>query len=150
MRAAAFEKRLDKVVAFDIFYSFFDALRIRMPNDQITKIEQLLAAKDAKTVNLMFKSMMANNLDLNWKINKGMANVGVQSPYELLKQFQKYNMEPIMPLINQDVLLLAGENDQYVPSSRLVEIDSKLINLSLIHISEPTRRLMASRMPSSA
>lgn len=56
-----------------------------------------------------------------------MENVGVQSPYELLKQFQKYNMEPIMPLINQDVLLLAGENDQYVPSSRLVEIDSKLI-----------------------
>lgn len=132
MRAAAFEKRLDKVVAFDIFYSFFDALRIRMPYDKITKIEQLLAAKDTKTVNLMFKSMMANNLDLNWKINKGMENVGVQSPYELLKQFQKYNMEPIMPLINQDVLLLAGENDQYVPSSRLVEIDSKLINAASV------------------
>ena len=81
MRAAAFEKRLDKVVAFDIFYSFFDALRIRMPYDQ---------------------------------------------------KFQKYNMEPIMPLINQDVLLLAGENDQYVPSSRLVEIDSKLINAASV------------------
>jgi len=61
-----------------------------------------------------------------------MENVGVQSPYELLKQFQKYNMEPIMPLINQDVLLLAGENDQYVPSSRLVEIDSKLINAASV------------------
>ena len=29
-------------------------------------------------------------------------------------------------------------------------MDAKVLSLSLIHISEPTRRLMASRMPSSA
>ncbi|GMA69044.1 hypothetical protein GCM10025879_02900 [Leuconostoc litchii] len=132
MRAAAFEKRLDKIVAFDIFYSFFDALRVRMPYDHITKIEQLVTTNDADRINEIFQQMMSTNLDLNWKINKGMENVGVHTPFELLKQFEKYNMEPIMPFINQDVLLLAGENDQYVPSSRLSEIENGLINAGSI------------------
>lgn len=128
MRAAAFEKRLDKVIAFDIFYSFMDSLRVRLPYDQMTKIEQLLKNNESEIINQQFKSMMSHNLDLNWKINKGLENTGTKTLFQLLKEFQKYDMEPIMPLINQDVLLLAGENDQYVPSSRLSEISNKLIN----------------------
>ncbi|WP_248574538.1 alpha/beta fold hydrolase [Leuconostoc sp. MTCC 10508] len=132
MRAAAFEKRLDKVVAFDIFYSFMDSLRIRMPYDQMTKIEQLLDSNQSEIINHQFTSMMAKSLDLNWKINKGFENTGTKTPFELLKAFQKYNMGSIMPLINQDVLLLAGENDQYVPSSRLPEIANGLVNASSV------------------
>ncbi|MFT8424220.1 MAG: alpha/beta hydrolase [Liquorilactobacillus sp.] len=132
MRAAAFEKRLDKVVAFDIFYSFMDSLRIRLPYDKMTKIERLLATEQKETINTQFFAMMSQNLDLNWKINKGLENTGTKTPYDLLKEFQKYSMKPIFPLINQDVLLLAGENDQYVPSSRLPEITTNLINASSV------------------
>ncbi|KRL37093.1 alpha/beta fold hydrolase [Liquorilactobacillus uvarum] len=132
MRAAAFEKRLDKVVAFDIFYSFMDSLRVRLPYDKMTKVEQLLAANQKEIINTQFYAMMKQNLDLNWKINKGLENTGTKTPYDLLKEFQKYNIKPILPLINQDVLLLAGENDQYVPSSRLPEIATGLVNASSV------------------
>lgn len=132
MRAAAFEKRLDKVVAFDIFYSFMDALRVRLPYQSMTKIEQLLANNQKDAINAKFNFMMSKNIDLNWKINKGLENTGTRTPYDLLKEFEKYNMAPIMPLINQDVLLLAGENDQYVPSTRLPEIENGLINAASI------------------
>ncbi|GAJ26557.1 alpha/beta superfamily hydrolase [Liquorilactobacillus sucicola DSM 21376 = JCM 15457] len=132
MRAAAFEKRLDKVVAFDIFYSFMDGLRVRLPYDKMTKIEQLLDTEQEEVINAQFAAMMNQNLDLNWKINKGLENTGTKTPYALLKEFQKYNMGPILPLINQDVLLLAGENDQYVPSSRLPEIANGLVNASSV------------------
>ena len=128
MRAAAFEKRLDKVVAFDIFYSFMDSLRIRLPYDKMAKLEQLLAANQKDAINNQFEMMMRVNIDLNWKINKGMENTGEKTPYDLLKAFQKYNIQSVLPLINQDVLLLAGENDQYVPSSRLPEITNGLVN----------------------
>lgn len=132
MRAAAFEKRLDKVVAFDIFYSFMDSLRIRLPYDKMTKIEQLLASGQKDIINQTFKMMMDQSIDLNWKINKGLENTGTKTPYDLLKELQKYNLEPIMPLINQDVLLLAGQNDQYVPSSRLSEIAKGLVNAASV------------------
>lgn len=132
MRAAAFEKRLDKVVAFDIFYSFLDSLRIRLPYDKMTQLEQLLDSDQQDIINNQFTLMMENNIDLNWKINKGMENTGAKNPFDLLKTFQKYNLKPILPLINQDVLLLAGENDQYVPSSRLPEIATGLVNAASV------------------
>lgn len=57
-----------------------------------------------------------------------MENTGTSSPYDLLISFKKYTVKNILSLVNQDVLLLAGENDQYVPSSRLVDIEKGLIN----------------------
>ncbi|MGQ4574016.1 hypothetical protein ACUIJP_08025 [Leuconostoc pseudomesenteroides] len=94
----------------------------------MTQLEQLLEENKKDVINNQFETMMKVNLDLNWKINKGMENTGAKTPFDLLKSFQKYNIKPILPLINQDVLLLAGENDQYVPSTRLPEIADGLIN----------------------
>ncbi|ALP39364.1 hypothetical protein ASL14_26170 (plasmid) [Paenibacillus sp. IHB B 3084] len=41
-------------------------------------------------------------------------------------------MQGVGALINQDVLLLAGEDDQYVPISRLAQIQQELINAASI------------------
>ncbi|MCC7666761.1 alpha/beta fold hydrolase [Liquorilactobacillus satsumensis] len=128
MRAAAFDKRITKIAAFDIFYSFMDALRLRLPYQTMTKIEQMLKKNEREKLNALFQKMMSVNLDLNWKINKGIENTGVRDPFTLLKEFQKYNVKSILPFINQDVLLLVGEDDQYVPSTRLPEIEEGLIN----------------------
>lgn len=128
MRAAAFDKRIDKIVAFDIFYSIMDTLTMRMPQDLTAKINMLLDSHQAIEVNELFQNLMAQNIDLKWKINKGMENTGTSSPYDLLISFKKYTVKNILSLVNQEVLLLAGENDQYVPSSRLVDIEKGLIN----------------------
>ncbi|WP_237982505.1 alpha/beta fold hydrolase [Bacillus thuringiensis] len=98
MRAAAFEKRIDKVIAFNIFYSGLDALKIRMPDDVWNRLTTLLTANKAADVNAMIENMMAG-----------------------ISQF-----------INQDVLLLAGEDDQYVPISRLPQIQHELCNAASI------------------
>lgn len=132
MRAAAFEKRIDKVIAFNIFYCGLDALKMRMPDDVWNKLSSLLAANDADRINAMFYSMMASNIDLNWKITKGMENTGETTPFGLLKNFEKHTMAGLGPLINQDVLLLAGEEDQYVPISRLPQIQQELCNAASI------------------
>ena len=67
--------------------------------------------------------------------------------YDNLNSNLKYNIEHTMgyadvetstDLVNKFILEKANDHNYEV------------IDLSLIHISEPTRRLMASRMPSSA
>ncbi|NKQ20740.1 alpha/beta hydrolase family protein [Brevibacillus laterosporus] len=132
MRAAAFEKRIDKVIAFNIFYSGLDALKIRMPEDVWNKLTSLLAANEADKVNAMIQKMMASNIDLNWKVTKGMENTGEKTPFTLIKNFEKHTMAGIGQFINQDVLLLAGEADQYVPISRLLQIQHELFNAGSI------------------
>ncbi|MCM3747212.1 alpha/beta hydrolase [Paenibacillus pasadenensis] len=132
MRAAAFEKRIDKAIAFNIFYCGLDALRIRMPEDIWNKLSALLDANKADQVNAMIESMMKQSVDLSWKMKKGMENTGEKTPFNLLKSLSKHTMEGIGPLINQDVLLTAGEDDQYVPISRLPQIEKELINAGSI------------------
>ncbi|ODB64750.1 alpha/beta fold hydrolase, partial [Paenibacillus polymyxa] len=115
MRAAAFEKRIDKVVAFNIFYCGLDALKMGMPEETYQSIVQLVDRNEVDQVNSLFEQMMTHNIDLHWKITKGMENTGVATPFELIKNFEKHTMQGIGAFINQDVLLLAGEDDQYVP-----------------------------------
>ncbi|GKS10087.1 alpha/beta hydrolase [Paenibacillus chitinolyticus] len=132
MRAAAFEKRIDKVIAFNIFYSGLDALKIGMPDEMWDKLTSLLAANEAGPFNAIIEKMMASNIDLNWKVTKGMENTGETTPFALMKNFEKHTMAGIGPFINQDVLLLAGEDDQYVPISRLPQIQQELCNAGSI------------------
>ncbi|MFE9080788.1 alpha/beta fold hydrolase [Bacillus mobilis] len=132
MRAAAFEKRIDKVIAFNIFYSGLDALKIRMPDAVWNRLTTLLTANKAADVNAMIENMMATNIDLKWKIIKGMENTGEKTPFTLIKNFEKHTMAGISQFINQDVLLLAGEDDQYVPISRLPQIQHELCNAASI------------------
>jgi hypothetical protein len=43
-----------------------------------------------------------------------MENTGEATPFDLIKNFVKHTMRGIGSFINQNVLLLAGEDDQYV------------------------------------
>ncbi|GGI46609.1 alpha/beta hydrolase [Paenibacillus marchantiophytorum] len=132
MRAAAFEKRIDKVVAFNIFYSGLDALKMGMPEETYLSIMQLVDNNEVEKVNSLLGKMMSDNIDLNWKIEKGMENTGDSTPFDLIKSFEKHTMNGIGPFINQDVLLLAGQDDQYVPISRLAQIQQELTNAASI------------------
>ena len=68
--------------------------------------------------------------------------------------------QEMVKLLPNDQLILLGRNKEKLaqlygnhPQAELVEIDitdDSALELSLIHISEPTRRLRGSRMPSSA
>lgn len=132
MRAAAYDKRITKVICFDIFYSFFDSLKLSMPKEIFTKISELLNSGDQPKLNKLVYRLMDKNIDFKWKIEKGMENTGATSPYKLLRKFQQYNMDGLGERINQDVLLLAGASDQYVPLNRIYQIQSELINAKTI------------------
>lgn len=132
MRAAAFEKRIDKVVAFNIFYCGLDALKMGMPEETYQSMMQLVDRNEVDQVNSLLEKMMAHNIDLHWKITKGIENTGESTPFDLIKNFEKHTMHGIGPFINQDVILLAGEDDQYVPISRLAQIQQELVNAASI------------------
>jgi fermentation-respiration switch protein FrsA (DUF1100 family) len=48
-------------------------------------------------------------------LTHGMYVTGAETPFDHLYTFTKYRTEDLSPLIQQDVLLLAGENDHFVP-----------------------------------
>ncbi|MCB2309382.1 alpha/beta hydrolase [Clostridium estertheticum] len=132
MRAAAFEKRAEKIIAFDILYCALDAFTCRMPKIKADILMTLIKNGEADKLNAIINKLIADDIDLNWKVNNGYAITGETTPYGLFKNLEHHTMKGIGQFVNQDVLLLAGEDDQYVPISRLSQIQQELYNAASI------------------
>ena len=115
MRAAAREPRVRRVVADDIFTDLFDASLRQSPLGIRTALSGLLRLAVVPLVNAVVDRTMRRSLVVNWGIHQGMHVTGTRTPYEFLKQTTLYRTDDISPLVEQDVLLLAGAEDHYVP-----------------------------------
>ena len=71
---------------------------------------------------------MKTDMFADWVLNFGMYINGVKTPYEYFKTFERYNVKnQCAPQITQDVLLLAGEEDHFIPL-HLLEKQMKILS----------------------
>lgn len=127
-RAAAFDKRIKNVICYDIFYSGLDMIRNRLSKEEGSRLLVLLKTRQKLVINKIFERKMKESIDLSWKIKHGMYITGTSTPYDFFKNIEKHDMSVFVDKINQNILLLAGESDQYVPVERMVQIKKELIN----------------------
>lgn len=118
IRAAAFDRRVQRVVAFDILFDFLQC-NLRQTNPVLRAVlRSLLAARAAGAINGLLRRAMAKSLMLQWGLRQGMNVFGVESPYEYLRELGRYNTARVSRHVEGDVLLLAGAEDHYVPLSQ--------------------------------
>lgn len=127
-RAAAFDKRIKNVICYDIFYSGLDMMLNRLSKEDGDKLLMLLKTKQKLIVNKIIEGKMKESIDLDWKIKHGMYITGTKTPYDFLQSIEKHNLSSFIKRITQNILLLAGENDQYVPVKRMDQIKKELVN----------------------
>lgn len=111
-RAAAYEKRVQRVILYDIIYDFYQAFLSKVPLKAQEMVEQFLPLED----NPFWKKaeqQIAENLFSQWLLLHGYHVFGVNTVPQYLTTLQKYNTKEISKYITQDVLLLAGEEDIY-------------------------------------
>jgi hypothetical protein len=53
---------------------------------------------------------------MKWGIEQGLHATGAQTPYDSFQVYQQYQTAPISSRVTQDVLLMAGAQDHYVPA----------------------------------
>jgi len=124
LRAAAYDPRIARVVAFDVVW---DALAAFAKNFLID-LHDLVISKKAGEVNAFITELRKTNDMVDWMVNHGMYITGGKSPFEYLYNFSRFTTREISPLIRQDVLLLAGENDHFVPREFYFEQKQALVN----------------------
>lgn len=118
IRAAAFDRRVRRVVAWDILLDFLES-NLRQANPVLRAVlRSLLAARAAGAINDLARRAMAKSLMLQWGLRQGMNVFGVESPYEYLRELGRYNTASVSRYVEGDVLLLAGAEDHYVPLSQ--------------------------------
>ena len=131
-RAAAFDKRIHYVICCDIFYWGLDLILSRLSPLKGTVLRLLLLTGRRELINSLIRRKMESDLDLNWKITHGMYITGTTAPYDFLKNIECHRLTDCISLVTQDVLLLAGACDQYVPVKRMRQIERKLTHASSV------------------
>jgi len=118
-RAAALEPRVARVIAYDILTDFL-RVNLRQTNSLLRGLltAQLNFRAEA-IVNATIERAVKKSPVVEWGIQQGMRVTGTSSPYAFLRKIEQFQTNDISALVKQDVLLLAGSEDHYVPAEQL-------------------------------
>jgi alpha-beta hydrolase superfamily lysophospholipase len=136
MRAAASEPRVRRVIAYDICSKFLETFLRSLPAQAQKQLLDGLHASDEGAVNTFVADAMAKSLLIDWAMQLAMHNSGLRTPYEVMKHYQKYETASISSRLTQDVLLMAGAEDHYIPVHQLPDQIA-----TLTHVRSLTARL---------
>lgn len=127
-RAAAFDKRIDGVAAYDVCYDFQEAALRQTPGI----IRFLHSAGFDRTINALITMKMRTTPGIRWGVQNAQWTMGVKDPVDLLSIFSKYTLQGVAHNITCDVLILAGEKDHFFPVQQVDEFKKKLVNAKSI------------------
>lgn len=129
IRAAAFENRVKRVIADDICADFYQILLRQIPLNLREEFQNLMLNENGQEVNSLIKKLMKESLMLEWAVNQGMHITGSQNPYDFMRKMMNYNTKEISAKVEQDVLLLAAQEDHYIPLNQFFEQSKSLTNV---------------------
>lgn len=125
VRAAAEEPRIHRVICDDILTSFSEVTLGQVPSSTRMLLSTLLALRARSVVNRLSLRAMRKSLVAAWGLRQGMHTTGTATAYDFLRSTQEYETASVSDRVTQDVLLLAGSHDHYIPQWQLArQLDS--------------------------
>eukprot|EP00833_Pecoramyces_ruminatium_P016211 jgi/Orpsp1_1/1190243/evm.model.d7180000077675.2 len=113
-RAAAFEKRITKVVGWSIFPDFFDILLADDPAWLRVVMDFMYKIGLAGIFNGLYKKMMEQNELVKWNLMHGMYAYGASDPVGYVKKIREFTLKGIGDKITQDMLIIGGKDDHMI------------------------------------
>src|SRR3984885_2536622 len=136
IRAAAFEPRVRRVIAYDIMTNGLECILRPLPPPAQKELLGWIDTGNAEAVEKFFADAMAKSLLLDWMMKLAMHNTGLRTMYEAMKHYQRYETASISSRLTQDVLVMAGAEDHYIPVRQLPDQIA-----TLTHVRSLTARL---------
>jgi alpha-beta hydrolase superfamily lysophospholipase len=127
IRAASREPRVSRVVAWDALTDFQEIFLRQIPPAGQLALRLLLGAGADGIVDAL-ASRGSHPPIQEWGMTQAMHVFGVDSPAAALRATASYRTADVSPLVRQDVLLLAGSEDHYVPHQQIYDQASWLAN----------------------
>jgi pimeloyl-ACP methyl ester carboxylesterase len=114
-RAAAFDKRIRRVVGWSIFTNFLDVMLATRKKALRTALKAMMRLGAKGMINAAMRRQMATDPLAKWAVEHGMYVFGAASPYDYLRMADGFQIKDVAERIDQDFLLLAAKNDHYIP-----------------------------------
>ncbi len=113
-RAAAFDKRITKVVAWSVFPCFQDILVSMQPQSTQRAFHTLMKLHARPLLNLVFGKKAKSSPIIDWDIKHGCYAYEAKDAYSYAKKLKLYDLEPVADRITQDVLILGANGDHFI------------------------------------
>ena len=130
IRAAAREPRISRVIAMDICTSLSEASTRGFGASGLSVIAANSGRIPAPVVDAAVAAAGKTDLLTDWVIAQGERVMGVATPADLFQAWREYRTDDVSPLVIQDVLLMAGAKDHYIPLRMLPD---QLMTLTAAH-----------------
>ncbi|MDX1382512.1 MAG: alpha/beta fold hydrolase, partial [Thermoanaerobaculia bacterium] len=114
-RAAAFEPRIERVIACDVLDDFFDCFAQRAGRRTARTLSFLVRRGQRAILNRLMDLTTARDAATAWAFAHGMQVSGASDPFEFLCWLKELSTVDFSHRITQDFLLLAGTRDHIVP-----------------------------------
>jgi pimeloyl-ACP methyl ester carboxylesterase len=128
LRAAAFEPRIQRVIAYDVFFDWIGTTLERLKPVAIL-LKFLLNSGASGVFNLFLAGIMKKSPLFDWAMHQAMLELGVFTSYEVFLKSRLYTTRDVSPLVKQDVLLMAGTEDHVIPLSHFYKQIEMLKNV---------------------
>lgn len=131
-RAAAFEKRISRVIAWSIFPNFQNVLLAAsqgVGSMQYRLAKKLIAMHCRGIVNLLFQKKAKKDEMIRWGLEHGKYAYEAKDAYEYATNMSHYQMLDIADKITQDVLIVGANQDHFIPYEMIGEEINALKNV---------------------
>lgn len=139
-RAAAFEPRIKRLVAWGAMYDFLGCFKARVGDRKFKSLKRLLSLGAASLINAAIRKAGRDDTTSRWAIGHGMHVCGAQDPYGFFKWLSTMNLRDVSHLIRQDTLIVMGAEDHLVPVEQMAEQAA-----ALTHARSVTTRLLTAK-----
>lgn len=114
-RTAAFDKRIQRVIAWSIFPNFFDVILFGLSKNQQCIIKWCIKYKMSFLINTVVnKKLKSGDESVKWGFLHGMYAYQAKTPYEYIVKMNKYQMLDIAHKIEQDMLIIGANKDHFI------------------------------------
>jgi len=119
IRAAAFEPRAARVVAFDVLDDFLEAVMAQLAPGCARALGSVVTRAPRRLVDAAITRAVPRRPVAQWGLWQGMHVTGTARPAGFLRAIRRYTTRDVSARVTADVLLLQGEDDHYVPGHQL-------------------------------
>lgn len=113
-RAAAFDRRIAKVVAWSVFPCFQDVI-VGMQKPVIQKLFYFLMKLHARPlINFVFNMKAKKEPVIDWGLKHGCYAYEAKDAYGYAQKLKLYDLEPVADRITQDILIIGASQDHFI------------------------------------
>lgn len=128
LRAAAAEPRVRRAIAFDVLADFGACFRAQVPAPLAIGMRALLLLGPDAVLDRAARARARVSPVAGWGLAQAMHVFGASRPSEALARAQAFHAHDVSGHVTQDVLLMAGAEDHYVPVAQLWQQAQSLVS----------------------